>query len=95
MLETLFRLNQHGATVRGELIAGLTIFLTMAYIIFVNPDILAAAGMDKGAVFVAACIAAAIGRFLGFIALKSAGIVVANPAVLLIAAVFVVYFVTK
>ncbi|MCW5774012.1 MAG: NCS2 family permease, partial [Rhodospirillaceae bacterium] len=46
---------------RTELIAGLTTFLTMAYIVFVNPQILAAAGMDKGAVFVATCLAAAYG----------------------------------
>ena len=64
MLESLFRLSDHGTTVRTELVAGLTTFLTMAYIIFVNPDILAAAGMDKGAVFVATCIAAAIGTLI-------------------------------
>ena len=64
MLESLFRLSEHGTTVRTELVAGLTTFLTMAYIIFVNPDILAAAGMDKGAVFVATCIAAAIGTLI-------------------------------
>ena len=64
MIETLFKLGDHGTTVRTELIAGLTTFLTMAYIIFVNPDILAAAGMDKGAVFVATCLAAAIGTLI-------------------------------
>ena len=46
---------------RTEVVAGLTTFLTMAYIIFVNPNILSAAGMDQGAVFVATCVAAAIG----------------------------------
>jgi len=61
MLNSLFRLDENQTTVRTELIAGLTTFMTMAYIIFVNPDILAAAGMDKGAVFVATCVAAAIG----------------------------------
>lgn len=61
MLNKLFKLDEHQTTVRTELFAGLTTFLTMAYIIFVNPDILAAAGMDKGAVFVATCLAAAIG----------------------------------
>jgi AGZA family xanthine/uracil permease-like MFS transporter len=61
MLNTLFRLEEHGTTVRTELVAGLTTFLTMAYIIFVNPGILAAAGMDQGAVFVATCVSAAIG----------------------------------
>ena len=55
-----FGLTAHGTTLRTELIAGLTTFLTMVYIVFVNPTILGAAGMDKGAVFVATCIAAAV-----------------------------------
>ncbi|EOK5947047.1 NCS2 family permease, partial [Vibrio vulnificus] len=53
-----------GTNVRTEIIAGITTFLTMAYIIFVNPAILADAGMDRGAVFVATCLAAAIGCFI-------------------------------
>ncbi|MBY4675752.1 NCS2 family permease [Marinobacterium arenosum] len=61
MLEKLFKLKAHNTTVKTELIAGFTTFLTMAYIIFVNPSMLAAAGMDQGAVFVATCVAAAIG----------------------------------
>jgi len=69
MLESLFKLKAHGTTVRTEVIAGITTFLTMAYIIFVNPSILSAAGMDQGAVFVATCLAAAVGCFImGFIA---------------------------
>ena len=60
MLETLFRLKENGTTVRIELVAGATTFLTMAYIVLVNPQILSAAGMDKGAVFVATCIASAL-----------------------------------
>lgn len=64
MLEKFFALREHGTTVRTELIAGLTTFLTMAYIIFVNPSILEKAGMDHGAVFVATCIAAAIGSLI-------------------------------
>jgi AGZA family xanthine/uracil permease-like MFS transporter len=60
MLEQYFKLSQNGTTVRTELLAGVTTFLTMAYIIFVNPDILSKAGMDFGAVFVATCLAAAI-----------------------------------
>lgn len=64
MLNSYFKLDQNGTTVRTELFAGLTTFLTMAYIIFVNPDIIAAAGMDKGAVFVATCVAAAIGTLI-------------------------------
>src|SRR4051812_7374181 len=59
-LERQFGLKQHRTTIRTETIAGLTTFLTMVYIIFVNPQILGAAGMDKGAVFVATCIAAAV-----------------------------------
>ncbi|MGB7422751.1 MAG: NCS2 family permease [Comamonas sp.] len=61
MLEKLFQLQEHGTTVRTELIAGLTTFLTMAYIIFVNPAILGDAGMPKDAVFVATCVIAALG----------------------------------
>jgi AGZA family xanthine/uracil permease-like MFS transporter len=58
-LARAFMLARHGTTVRTELIAGLTTFLTMVYIVFVNPEILGNAGMDKGAVFTATCIAAA------------------------------------
>ena len=61
LLERLFRLSEHGTTVRTELLAGLTTFLTMAYIVFINPSILADAGMPKGAVFVATCLVAALG----------------------------------
>jgi adenine/guanine/hypoxanthine permease len=60
-LEHFFKLKEHGTDVRTELLAGLTTFLTMAYIIFVNPTILADAGMPKDAVFVATCLAAALG----------------------------------
>jgi hypothetical protein len=59
-----FGLTQHGTSLRTEFIAGVTTFLTMVYIIFVNPQILSAAGMDKGAVFVATCIAAAVGTLI-------------------------------
>ena len=59
MFERLFALQAHGTTVRRELVAGATTFLTMAYIMFVNPEILARAGMDHGAVFVATCVASA------------------------------------
>lgn len=61
MLESLFRLREHETDIRTELLAGLTTFLTLGYIIFVNPSILAASGMDQGAVFVATCLAAALG----------------------------------
>ncbi|HNR82754.1 MAG: NCS2 family permease [Rubrivivax sp.] len=60
-IERLFKLEEHGTNVRTELIAGLTTFLTMAYIIFVNPAILGDAGMPKDAVFVATCLIAALG----------------------------------
>lgn len=61
LLERLFKLSEHGTSVRTELLAGLTTFLTMAYIVFVNPAILGDAGMPKGAVFVATCLIAALG----------------------------------
>ena len=61
MLERFFKLKEHGTTVRTEIFAGLTTFLTMAYIIFVNPSILGAAGMPQDAVFVATCLIAALG----------------------------------
>ena len=62
--ERVFKLKEHGTDVRTELLAGLTTFLTMAYIIFVNPSILGDAGMPKDAVFVATCVAAAIGSLV-------------------------------
>lgn len=64
MLERLFRLNAHSTTVRTEVLAGITTFLTMSYIIFVNPEILSSTGMDRDAVFVATCLAAAIGTLI-------------------------------
>ena len=63
-LRTLFKLDAHGTDVRTEILAGVTTFLTMSYIIFVNPDILSTTGMDKSAVFVATCLAAALGTFI-------------------------------
>ena len=64
MLERFFRLREHGTDVRTELLAGFTTFLTMAYIIFVNPEILSGTGMDRDAVFVATCLAAALGSLI-------------------------------
>ena len=64
MLERYFELERHKTTVRTEILAGVTTFMTMAYIIFVNPQILADAGMDRGAVFVATCLAAALASAL-------------------------------
>lgn len=63
-LDRFFKLSEHGTRVRTELLAGLTTFVTMAYIIFVNPNIMAEAGVDHGAAFVATCIGAALGCFL-------------------------------
>jgi len=64
MLEQLFKLSENKTNVRTEVVAGITTFLTMAYIIFVNPSILSKAGMPFGPVFAATCIAAAIGTLL-------------------------------
>ena len=64
ILERWFKLTAHGTTIKREVLAGATTFFTMAYIIFVNPAMLAEAGMDQGAVFVATCLAAAIGSVL-------------------------------
>jgi AGZA family xanthine/uracil permease-like MFS transporter len=61
LLEKVFKLTEHKTTVKTEVVAGLTTFLTMAYIIFVNPAILGDAGMPKDAVFVATCLIAALG----------------------------------
>jgi len=60
----MFKLAENGTSIRTELLAGLTIYLTMVYIAFVNPVVLADAGMDRGAVFVATCLAAAFGSAL-------------------------------
>ena len=60
-MERLFRLRENASTPRAELLAGITTWLTMAYIAVVNPAILAAAGIDQGAAFTATCLAAAIG----------------------------------
>lgn len=64
MLEKYFELKELGTSVRIEVIAGLTTFLTMSYIIFVNPEILSTTGMDKSSVFVATCLAAALGSLI-------------------------------
>ena len=64
MFESFFKLAARGTSVRTEALAGVTTFLTMAYITFVNPAILSEAGMDFGAVFVATCAAAAVGSLI-------------------------------
>lgn len=61
MLEKMFRLEENDTTVRTEVIAGITTFMTMAYILAVNPNMLAAAGMDATAVLIATCLASFVG----------------------------------
>src|SRR6202046_3111316 len=63
-VERTFRIQERGSTLRTEILAGATTFLTMAYIVFVNPDILSAAGMPVAAVAAATCLSAAIGCIL-------------------------------
>src|SRR5699024_7201506 len=68
-MKKYFQFEELGTNYRTEFFAGLTTFLAMAYILFVNPDTLGAAGMDEGAVFTATAIAAAVGSlFMGLIA---------------------------
>ena len=61
MLEKIFKLKENNTTVKNEIIAGITTFMTMAYILAVNPSILSEAGMDPVAVLIATCIASFIG----------------------------------
>ncbi|NLB21423.1 MAG: NCS2 family permease [Clostridium sp.] len=63
-MEKLFKLKENGTTIKTEILGGTTTFLTMAYIIFVNPQILGLTGMDQGAVFTATILAAVIGTFI-------------------------------
>jgi len=63
-MENFFKLKENNTNVRTEIVAGITTFMTMAYIIFVNPDILGATGMDKPAVATATILAAAITTIL-------------------------------
>ena len=64
LFQRVFKLQEHGTTARTEVVAGCTTFLTMVYIVFVNPQILSIAGMDIKAVFVTTCLIAAIGSIL-------------------------------
>ncbi|MFA6583605.1 MAG: NCS2 family permease, partial [Elusimicrobiaceae bacterium] len=67
--ETVFELDRYRTSVKRESAAGITIFLTMSYILFVQPSVLGAAGMDKGAVFTSTCIVSAIAcLMMGFVA---------------------------
>jgi len=68
-LEQIFKLQDNHTTIKKEFLAGFTTFITMAYIIFVNPQIMALSGMDQGAIFVGTCLAAALACFvMGFFA---------------------------
>ena len=64
ILEQLFHLRRNNTNIRTEIIAGFTTFMTMSYIIFVQPAVLSVCGMDFGAVMVATCIASSIATFL-------------------------------
>ena len=61
MLEKVFKLRENHTTVKTEVLAGITTFMTMAYILAVNPNVLSAAGMDRGAVFTATVLASFLG----------------------------------
>jgi AGZA family xanthine/uracil permease-like MFS transporter len=64
MLQKLFKLKEHNTDVKTEVVAGVTTFMTLSYIIFVQPTVLSACGMDFGAVLVATCVASAISTFV-------------------------------
>ena len=63
-LDKFFKLSEHNTDINTELLAGFTTFITMAYIIFVNPQIMSLTGMDQGAIFVGTCLAAAMACFI-------------------------------
>jgi len=60
MIEKIFKLESNNTSIGREVLAGVTTFVTMAYIIFVNPQMMAASGMDLGASFVGTCLAASL-----------------------------------
>ena len=63
-LDRLFHLRENGTTVKTEIMAGITTFMTMAYILVVNPNIMSSVGMDKGAVLTATALAGCLGTLL-------------------------------
>ena len=63
-MEKFFRLKEHGTNVKTEVIAGFTTFMTMAYILAVNPDVLSSTGMDKGAIFTATVVSSIIATLI-------------------------------
>ena len=64
MFEKLFKLNEHNTDVKTEILAGITVFMTMAYILAVNPNILSATGMNSNGVFIATALSAFVGTLL-------------------------------
>ena len=69
VLENFFSVSEHQTSIQKEILAGVTTFITMAYIIFVNPQMMAQSGMDYGAIFVGTCLAAAVAcLFMGLFA---------------------------
>ncbi len=64
MFEGIFKLKEHNTNVKTEVMAGITTFMTMAYILIVNPNILSATGMDAGAVFTATALSAVVGTLV-------------------------------
>ena len=75
-MEKFFKLKEHGTTTSTEVIAGITTFLSMVYILAVNPNILSAAGMDGGAVFTATAISATVATlFMAFFAVDRKSVV--------------------
>ena len=64
LVERFFKLEENKTNLKSEFLGGFTSFITMAYIIFVNPQIMSSTGMDQGAVFVGTCLAAALACFL-------------------------------
>ena len=75
VIDRLFHLTAHQTTVRTEVVAGITTFLAMAYIIFVQPAVLSAAGMDFGAVMVATCVAMQVPWQIALGAVAIAGLI--------------------
>ena len=64
MFEKLFKLKEHNTDVKTEILAGITVFMTMAYILAVNPNILSATGMNSNGVFIATALSAFFGTLL-------------------------------
>ena len=64
MIDNFFQLKKNKTSITQELLAGVTTFVTMAYIVFVNPQMMSASGMDQGASFVGTCLAAALACFV-------------------------------